>query len=220
MSKKLVIVCGGYSLKNFNFNLIPADIEILAINQSFLHLNRADMWFTLDLGNRGNGSLHHEILEDIKAGVRYYVSLPNVIPRTVGQIRYFKTVVPDKTIPPKNGCFKLSENSDEIVTANSGFGSLGLAYNLGYTRIAYLGLDDNNKSGHWYRDDKHRAVEGEKKGITYSRKYESSNVFFEDTVAQLVKKGIKAVNGSPESRVICFPRCTPEKAIEWIKEAQ
>jgi len=91
------------------------------------------------------------------------------------------------------------------VAGNSAFGALGIAYLMGARRIAIIGLDAT-------RETYARGVGRPRGGIDHVPG------LFATALPQLERRGAEVMNGSPHSRVVCFPRCTPEQALEWISE--
>jgi len=96
----------------------------------------------------------------------------------------------------------LSDDPTAINTGNSGFGALNLAYHMRPEKIVLLGIDANHNLP--------RVTGG------YSRSLDHLPELFGTACPQLKAAGIQVVNGSLISKITCFPRVSPERAMEWL----
>jgi hypothetical protein len=201
-SDKIVIIGSGKSLTGFNFGwLHKEDCYIITINESGKYVPFAHAWFTLDPwglygpqlpGPRFRGDLYAAIPDDFgtpEARIREHKIVPTA------KINYLKRIL------GKNG---LSEDPTIIHTGNSGYGAMGLAYHMRPRKILLLGIDGD--IGYFYPSNK------------TNRPLEHLPKLFEDTLPQLKQNNISVLNGSPLSKITCFPRYTPEYALmEFLK---
>lgn len=207
MALRCLIVASGPSVEGVYIPDLPG-VHIIAVNGAVEWLPRVDSFFSLDPGRRVQ-----QLCRDRREGTRYYLAVPDDFgtyrakapvhrnPRIDG-VTYLRRVTGDGY----KGCaYGLSEDLCEINTGNSAYGALGLAYLMGATHIALLGVDATD-SGYAYNHG----------GPAWSLSHVPG--LFATAIPQLERRGIMVVNGSSNSNVRCFPRCTPEEAIRWIDE--
>jgi len=100
----------------------------------------------------------------------------------------------------------LSNDTRAVTTGNSAFAALGLAWHYGASRVAMLGVDCNAE-----------PYAMEQPGRPLQRNgFEHLPRLFASAVAQLGSRDIQVMNGSKFSKVSCFERCPPGRAIEWL----
>lgn len=140
-STRAIIVASGPSAKNFT---PPPGVTIIAVNGAIEWLSRADHFFTLDpsaaniarLHNRRDGVTYHAAgLNSPVAGVMAYHRLARrgLEPQEKGS--------PEWWLWRWSAVCGLSENKNEIHSGNSAYGALGLAYHLGFEKVALIGVD-------------------------------------------------------------------------------
>lgn len=141
--KKAIIVASGPSARGF---VPPKGITIIAVNGAIEWLSRADYFFTLDWAKVNMGRMAHR-----RQGVKYTAAFPEskwVMPwvkyykrgedRTIKQAPYG---TPEYWLMRLRCKLGLSEDPTTINTGNSAYGALGLAYHLGFTDVALIGVD-------------------------------------------------------------------------------
>lgn len=145
---RAVIVGSGPSACGFE---APDDVKIIAVNGAIDWLTRADYFFTLDPSTANL----HRLLNPLP-GVRYSAAVPEsiVLPSYVER---FKRISMRGREPVRNNSPEwwlwrwsavkgLSDQPGSIHSGNSAYGALGLAYHLGFTNIALVGVDGNSDS--------------------------------------------------------------------------
>lgn len=197
----IVIVGGGRSLIGFQFKrLIDTGYYIITVNDSGKIIPFANAWFTLDpWGLCGPQLPCDNFTGTLYAAVPSNFGTPGAISShqklPTAKITYLHRV---------SGKTGLSENTDTIHTGNSGYGALGLAYHMRPRRILLLGIDGD--IGYYYTKRKN------------NRELLHLPALFEQAVPQLQERNIDVINGSPNSTVTCFQRCTPSRALKIMEK--
>lgn len=140
---RAIIVGSGPSALGFR---PPDDVAIFAVNGAIEWLPRADYFFTLDPSADNLRRLDNPV-----AGVRYFAAVPGqvLLPGHVTRLIRVSARGPE---PPAHGSPQwwlwrwsavpgLSDKPGHIHSGNSAYGALGLAYQMGFTRVALLGVD-------------------------------------------------------------------------------
>lgn len=192
---RALIIGGGESLRDFDFpDLRTLDATIIGVNGVVDYLTYRGYWFTLD-----PGGLNIERLERLPEGVEPVMAVPEWFKRgAYPNVRYFDRVE-GTSFGWVRAAEGLSDDPGKIHTGNSFYGALGFAKHLGAKRTALLGLDAKGDS-HWYDPSE------------LCGPMDHLPALFET----IDEPEMEIVNGSPESRVTCFPRMPPEKALEWL----
>lgn len=144
--KRAVIVASGPSARGF----IPPDgVSVIAVNGAIEWLPRADYFFTLDPSPENRRRLMYR-----RAGVTYCAAGPV---GNVPGVRGFERIARRGPEPRDYGSpawwlwrwsavAGLSDNGRQIHTGNSAYGALGLAYHLGFTDVALIGVDGTSEA--------------------------------------------------------------------------
>lgn len=209
---KVVIVGGGESLKDFDFNRLKNfNGAIIAVNHSVEHMDRADFWITVDPMYQGKPQ---SPMLNMRKDCKYYCAFPDLDKIPKGEAIHYtkvKGVHYLERIVPEDGVYKLQEDRNKITTGDSCFGALGLAYHFRPKLIVILGVDLYGY-GHWFDTsfpyNLHKVPED--KFTEYKRRLQD---YYATAKEQLDAKGIKVINGSMKSELKCFRRTTPELAI-------
>ena len=192
----VIIVASGPSvLAVSRDDILAADAVVIAVNGAIDWLGRADYWFTLDPSQINLVRASNRI-----SGCEYVMAMPDNMQAPAGVTRMERRQ--GDAYGKARALQGLSEDKNAIHTGNSAYGALGLAYHLRPKRIVLLGVDGTRE----------RRVDG-----GYSRTLEHLPALFTSAIPQLQKRRIGVVNGSPDSRVTCFPRVTPQEALCWLK---
>lgn len=146
VSNRCVIVGSGPSAKGF---IPPPGLKVIAVNGAIQWLPRADYFFTLD-----HSRVNMLRLLKRRPGVEYHAAFPRSQWLKMQGIRFYDRVAEDasKSEPrikhsPEWWLWRwgaklgLSESKAVIHTGNSAYGALGLAYHLGFTSAALIGVD-------------------------------------------------------------------------------
>lgn len=210
-AERVMIVASGPSQRA----LAPAAIaeasasgvHVIAINGALRWYNlAAASWFTLDPDRRTL-----PLMQAPRAGVVYYAAVPVDYGQSHARVAYHR-VAPAAGVtylrrvagPGVLGSrTRLSEDPGAIHTGNSAWGALGVAYLMQPRLIAFLGLDGTR--------EEYAYGAGRPFG-----NFDHLPALFASALPQLAAAGIQVLNGSPASRITCFPRATPEAALAWI----
>lgn len=189
---RVIIILGGESLCGFDFNLVPDRVPVITCNfvMDYLPFN-VDYWVSIDTGAPMSW------FPTRPKGPYYFYGVPQIAPPGAHALRR---------------CARgpLREDKSEIVTGSSGYAALNLAYHFEAQKIAVLGLD--GAGGHFYDRSEPLIEEGHRDPVWYHDSFPDLFAMGEEQLRGRV------MNGSPNSRVTCFPRCTPEEAIKWVME--
>ncbi len=188
----VAVVASGPSLKGFDYELL-ADIPTIAVNHALMDFHRCrnppKYWMTV------NPERTEEMMDLKVEGVTYFAGVPT------GWSRRWKPWVHRMR---RIGFVGLSDRWDTIITGNSGYAGLGLAYLMHPKKILLLGIDGGDAQG------EHVDRWGRTKSLAHLP------TLFSSARKQLKQRGIEVVNGSPDSRVTCFPRTTPQGGLDWL----
>lgn len=144
VNKRAIIVASGPSAVGF---VPPENIPIIAVNGAIEWVSRADYFFTLDLSHVNRKRIFQK-----RHGVKYfYAASDHEIPGVNYLYRVaYRGEEPSDRFTPEWWLWRwscvlgLSDNKSTIHTGNSAYGALGLAYHLGFTDVAMVGVDGSN----------------------------------------------------------------------------
>lgn len=193
---RVLIVLSGASLIGFDFTTIPADVTIITVNRTVAYIPRADYWVSIDK-NVWKKFTKPE-------GTYYFYGIDNAVQSFPPRVHKLRRV-------SREHDSTLCENPCEVRTGNSGYAAENLAYHFHPRKIAFLGLD--GIGAHFYDLTEPLIEDGHRDPVWYAG---SLPGLFAASLPQLAARGIEVRNGSPESRVTCFPRCSPQDALDWI----
>lgn len=217
--ERVLIIGGGESLIGFDINqIVDFKGAIITVNNVVCHLPRADYWITVDPMSQGNPQ---KAMLERKPGTYYYCAYPDIdknpfdaqFYKTVKGVHYLERIVPcDYENPEKKADYSLQEDKNKITTGDSCYGALGLAYHIRAKEIVMLGVDAYG-FGHWYNKlDPYNVAWRDRFSDYLSR----IPPIYKASVKQWEKRGAKVVNGSPESKIDCFERMTPQEAYKFF----
>ncbi|CAI3796020.1 hypothetical protein [Rheinheimera sp. MM224] len=145
MLKPCIIVASGPSASGF---VAPAHIPVIAVNGAIEWLNRADYAFTLDPSKVNTARM---LPHNQRPGVNYVAAVPVGYPLPANVTRYNRVAKRGAEPTDKKSvewvlwrysCVKgINTTPGHINTGNSSWGALGLAYHLGFTDVALIGVD-------------------------------------------------------------------------------
>lgn len=205
--RRCFIIGGGASLVGFDFERLRGE-KVIATNRAFESCMFADILFFMDALNFHKwistgklGKKAQEKLQEFK-GHKVYLSISRK--RRISGVYMLKAVErTGLTFSLKQGLFHGS---------NSGYGALNLAVCLGANPIYLLGFDmkhQRDKSGiktHFHEGYPQRH-HNEKILKTY-------NVQFGKVAGLLKKRGIKVINLSMDSAMICFKKKPVDEVLQ------
>lgn len=210
-AERIVIVATGPSVSFVPLTLFEAlyamGVYILGVNGAGMWLPKMNGWFTLDPSPR-----NRQITSLRKQGVTYYVAVPDDYGQPNARLESHRSSRLQHVVYLRrvegSGYLKqrltLSEDPYSVHTGNSAWGALGIAYLMKPHKIVLLGVDCNNN------------------GYAYQRRLRPKHSFdhlpalFASACPQLERSKITILNGSMESRLTCFEKAKPVKALEWI----
>lgn len=213
-ARRVAIVGSGPSLKGFDLSLLR-DFDVIAVNSAILHLPFAPrFWFSMDpaLPNRAIMAR----AKDCPDTVFYFAAFPDhglkmdaahrdrrdaTIDERVIYLRRIEGIHRVGARPA------LSTDPTGVHCGNSAYGALGLGFHMKPERIALFGVDARTDQGYAWGPGQ----------PTQDLRF--LQWLFASAQPQLDAAGIKVLNGSPESRVTCFPRVTPDDAAAWLAES-
>lgn len=203
--ERALIVGTGPSVAGVDID-VGKRVTIIAVNGAIEWLRDADIFFTLDPSVYVRG-----LIKRRREGVRYFAAIPDDYGQTNARVvahrdraEHYVTYLRRIEGPLRCGaCPRLSNNPGGIHTGNSLYGALGLAYLAGARRIGILGLD-GTQDGYAYSTARPRTD------------FQHLPALFESAREQLEAEGIEVRNGSPQSKVICWPKCEPSQLIKWL----
>lgn len=213
LAQRILILGFGPSLRQVERQKIidayHQGVFILAVNRSIGWAPFAPGWFTLD-----PNKYVYPIMKEAVPGRVCYVAVPNDYGRPSARIHYHRVEVPSginylRRIPgdgPLKSKYTLSEHTGKIHTGNSVWGALGVSYLMMPEKIVILGLD---------------GTQGE---YAYGRGKPLGDLshlpeLFASAGPQLRLREIEVLNGSPNSSVTCFPRVSPNEAMDWLMDS-
>lgn len=213
--ERYLLVGTGPSVKTLSFadfETLSDNVIIVSVNSSILFLPKADIWFTLDDSFRNlkyAGMAHSRQIPVVmaleEAGRRKHKNSPYYFLDRASKPVYIQKRYPNTPLGwfSRWGCLEgLSEDTSCIHSGNSLAGALNLAFFDKPKKIGILGLDGSDQrsagGGHSPNNLSHLPF----LFSTYKKQLDDSN--------------IQVKNGSPNSAVTCFERCTPKELIEWI----
>lgn len=191
-------------------------VALIAVNGAIDYVPWCDYWFTLDPGVENRARMERRL-----ANTRYFAAVPDAFGTPAAKSSDHRKPPPSHVTLLRRvagddggrGPFErrvrrqivggLAEDPSQIHTGNSAFGALGLAYHMRPRRVGLLGIDGRGR----------RRWDGSK-----NLSLDHMPDLFAGAVAQLKRRGVCVLNGSPDSAVTCFPRVEPNEAIQLVME--
>jgi hypothetical protein len=201
--KPVVLVGGGPSLKGVNLRKLRGRAHVVAVKGCMFDLPWADCGFILDLPRirEWQGRMH-----DLEMPI--YLVVPDELPYQTPDIPTGIWMRRD----PNNNTF--SSDPFRIATGgSSGFGAMNLAYLKRARRIILLGYDYTFSAK---ADMHHNECHYVNKRRQRKRYWQNWARNFEAARRYCDKSNIEVINGSPESVIDVFPKCTPEEAMQHL----
>lgn len=207
---KVLIIGGGESLRGFDFSLLDSyKGVIITVNSVIKHLRRADYWITVD---PTLNCMPQDNMTNRRDDCYYFACYPRLDDSNrkwypiVDGIHYLERMTPEEV-----GNSRLQEDKSKIMTGDSIYGALGLAYHFEAKEVIMLGVDVYGE-GHWYdTTDPYNKGWGSR-----FEQYKSNRPpIYAQSVDQFNIRGTKVINGSLYSKIDCFERMTPQDAINY-----
>ena len=199
-SRTAAIIATGPSFVDIPLSFIGHHVHIIAVKEAIFHLPRANSWITVDANRRCRTT--QMALHLRKPGTQYYAA----VPRDYGlpnAVREAHRLPPEPFIHylERIDGSGLSENRSQIVTGNSAFAALGLAYHMGFSRIGIFGVDAT-------QDRYGTGYSGRPRGDLAKL-----HDLFASAVPQLENRGIQIKNSG---RLRTWPTERAGGIIEWL----
>lgn len=191
--RTVLVVGGGASARHIDFTLFPADVVVLAVNDSLFSLPYAHAVFTADM----------RWWEQRKDRLR---SFPGCV---ILSCPPNYSVNPDRGGIVRTHRYERAELSDtpeiNFSNGNSGFGAVTYAEACGAKTILLAGFD-MRMNGHWH-------PEYEWGGQADNKKLKAWVDGFRAVALQLKRRKVSVINLSPNSAITVFPRLTVEEYL-------
>lgn len=102
-----------------------------------------------------------------------------------------------------------------VNSSTSGFAALNWAVRCGAKHILLLGYDyrTNGQHRHWYDDPAEVLEPG--RAVDLWPQWVGA---FNEAVPELRALGVEVMNGSPESAITAFQKCTPQEGLRWYDD--
>lgn len=215
-ARRVLIVASGPSAMDLDIKLVAKakrmGVYVLGVNRAWDWCPHLSGWFTLDPDNY----VIKYLFEDIGKGkVQRYAAIPRDYGQPNARVRYHQNMPRFDRVKylqrvrgngPMKSMAMLSENPRAIHTGNSAWGAMGLAYHMQPERIGMVGVDAVKEIGYAHLAGRPRY------------RLDHLPWLFSTAVPQLARAGIAVRNGSPDSRVTCFKKCTPNETVQWLME--
>ncbi len=213
---RVLIVAAGPSMTGVHIPRMHG-VAVIAVKQAIYGLDTlADYWVTVDPNIRAQA-----MMDDQVPGVQYIAVVPDDYGLSTARIDTHRRVPHDNVLylrrllgsGPLKSRTGLSEDSTAINTGNSAWGALGVAYLMRPRKIGLLGLDASQAEYGIGKDAPNGIGKGGPRG---SLKHLPA--LFATALPQLRAAGIEVTNGSLGSKILCFPKCTPQLLLSWITQ--
>lgn len=202
--RNCAIVGSGPSLTGVKIDFDRNNCFVIAVNGGVHLVDDPDFFFTLD-----PSPLNIERIEKHLGDTVPIIALPEGYAKPVPN----RCIVKRRVHDDGNGRYKhklgMSDDNREIYTGNSLTGAIQLAVHMGAKNIALFGMDGH---GGYVND-------GE-----FEREKAPHNLYLLPELCEGLKphldaRGVRVVNGSPDSAVTTWERMTPQAAMEWINNS-
>lgn len=210
-NKPVVIVGGGLSLRNFNYEMLnDPRLRVVAVKRAVYEMPFAECCFGLDIPwmRREAAALAAQPVPLVLAvdGSKAYPRIPGAayLGRRTG--------------------YGLCDVPDIIHTGGfSGFGAFNYAYQKGSQIIVLLGFDSKSKfipRGKRYEDVHYAHPRRHTYRSVSCPPWEEADKKFTEALPQIAARGMIVLNGCASSGIKCFPRMSPHEAIAAALEKQ
>lgn len=202
-AKYVIIVACGPSAERLNpvrlFEASNAGVHIIAVNAAVTWLSVCHSWFSNDPSDK-----IRYLMRNQRPGVKYYAAVPDDYGKPDAVISTHRAPAEANVhYLHRAGGTGLNNDPIRVVSCSSAYGALGLAWHMQATDVVLIGVDGNT-NGYAY-------VEGRPVG-----NFNHLPMMFASVIGQITKRGMKIINGSPDSSVSCFTKMDPNAAVNWI----
>jgi hypothetical protein len=142
--KVAIIVASGPSAAPMRTMKVNSkEIAVIAVNGALDWCRHFSYWFTLDPSR-----VNRKRMRTYRHNAKYFIAYPKgqiLIPSYVTRLERYSPVV-NPFDASKNPCaIGLNTAANVINSGNSAYGALGLAYHLGFEKVALIGVDANDE---------------------------------------------------------------------------
>ncbi len=199
----VAIVATGPSFDDIPLALIDSRVFIIAVKGAIFHMPRANAWMTVDANNRCRAKQMAQ--HNRKFGTQYYAA----VPWDYGQPNALRVW---HRKPPEPGIHYLeriegvglAEDPRQIITGNSAYAALGLAYHMGFRKIGLFGVDATQ--------DLYGTGHGGRPRGDLNKLHD----LFADAIPQLQARGMEVKNAG---RLRTWPTEAAKEVIRWLNAA-
>lgn len=199
----VAIIATGPSFADIPFQLFGPNVHIIAVKGAIFFTPRAHSWITVDANNRCRRD--QMAPNKRKPTTQYFAAVPADY-GTPSAYRLWHRPEPEPGIHylERIEGVGLAEDPKQIITGNSAYAALGLAYHMGFRRIGLLGVDATQ--------DRYGTGWGGRPRGDLGKLHR----LFADAIPQLDSRGIVVRNtGSLKT----WPTEKPAEVIRWLNGA-
>lgn len=136
----VAIIATGPSFGDINFREFGPNVHIMAVKGAIFFTPRPHSWITVDANNRCRRDQMAQ--KKRKPGVQYYAAVPADYGTPTAYRRWHRPEAePGIHYLERIEGVGLAEDPRQIITGNSAYAALGLAYHMGFTRVGLFGVD-------------------------------------------------------------------------------
>ncbi|MEY2904141.1 MAG: hypothetical protein RJA52_157 [Bacteroidota bacterium] len=197
--KKVIILCSGQSLSPLAISKIRnIKIPVISVNGGIEYHDKCDYWVTIDPSITNYRRMQRQL-----KGVKYYCGVPHDYGKPDNRIKAYRTALGHVHYLRREETFLngFPEEKDSLISGNSGFAALNLAYHMEAKYVLILGMDGHGK----YYNSK-----------SGPRNLNGLDTMFESVLPQLEERKMIVQNGSQISTVECFPKVNSLWGISWL----
>ena len=199
----VAIIATGPSFSDIPFQLFGPNVHIIAVKGAIFFVPRAHSWITVDANNRCRRDQMAEAKR--KPGTQYFAAVPADYGTPTAYRNWHRP-------PPESGIHYLeriggeglAEDPKQIITGNSAYAALGLAYHMGFRRVGLFGVDAT-------QDRYGTGWGGRPRGDL-----DKLHRLFADAIPQLQSRAMQVKNAGA---LRTWPTERPDGVIRWLNGA-
>lgn len=201
--KSVAIVATGPSFSGVRFEDLGPNVHIIAVKGAIHALKIAHSWITVDANRRCRV---RQMAQPVRRhGVKYYAAVPQDygLPGAA-RVSHQRPAEPGIHYLERIPGHGLAEDNTQIITGNSAFAALGLAYHMGFRRMGLFGVDGTQDL---YGTGVGNRPRGDLSGLAS---------LFQSALPQLENRGIEVRNAG---LLKTWPSERPSEVIRWLNDA-
>lgn len=203
-NKTAVAIIGtGPSFADIPFGMFGPNVHLIAVKGAIFFMPKADSWITVDANARCR--FHQMSVAKRKRGTQYFAAVPYDY-GTSGAVRRWHrpAAEPDIHYLERIEGVGLAEDPKQIITGNSAYAALGLAYHMGFKRVGIFGVDAT------------QDLYGTNWGGRPRGDLGKLHALFADAIPQLCGRDIQVKNAGA---LRTWPSERPPEVIKWLNGA-